>query len=159
MNDMLMHIDQNGMLIQDGHENILMGAPPSLLQTYDQKDLKNAQDAEVTGLISAEFNLSRAYKNNTIPEGLIPDFAEQQILTEPSLVNTKASEGLKRMLEQSASGNERQKQTQHRVSSEFKEDTFGESTLNLHPDARGEGGSVRKNTSKVLMRTNQYPIT
>jgi hypothetical protein len=118
-----------------------------------------AQNAEVTGLISAEFNLSRAYKNNAMPEGLIPDFAEQQILTEPSLVNTKASEGLKRMLEQAASRNELQDQTQHRGNSEFKEDTFGESTLNVHPDARAEGSSVLKNTSKVLMRTNQYPLT
>jgi len=31
MNDMLMHIDPNGMLAQDGHENMLAGAPPSLL--------------------------------------------------------------------------------------------------------------------------------
>ena len=31
MNEMLMNIDQNGMLIQEGHENILMGVPPSLL--------------------------------------------------------------------------------------------------------------------------------
>lgn len=31
MNEMLMNIDENGMLIQDGHENILMGVPPSLL--------------------------------------------------------------------------------------------------------------------------------
>lgn len=115
MNEMLMNIDENGMLIQDGHENILMGVPPSLLQTYDQNNLKNAQNVEVTGLISAEFNLSRAYKNNAIPEGLIPDFAEQQILTEPSLVNTKASEGLKRMMEKSASRNELQNQTHNGV--------------------------------------------
>ena len=31
MNEMLMNIDENGMLRQDGHENILMGVPPSLL--------------------------------------------------------------------------------------------------------------------------------
>lgn len=146
MNEMLMNIDENGMLRQDGHENILVGVPPSLLQTYDQHDLKNVQNAEVTGLISAEFNLSRAYKNNTIPEGLIPDFAEQQILTEPSLVNTKASEGLKRMLEQSASRNELQNQIENRENSKFKEDTFGESTLNVNPDARAEGGSIPKNS-------------
>jgi hypothetical protein len=31
MNEMLMNIDETGMLRQDGHENILMGVPPSLL--------------------------------------------------------------------------------------------------------------------------------
>ena len=63
------------------------------------------------------------------------------------------------MMEQSASQNERQNQAHHGSNLEFKEDTFGESTLNVNPNARAEGGSVLKNTSKVLMRTNQYPLT
>ena len=141
-----MNMDQNGMLIQDGNENILMGVPPSLLQTYDQKNLKIAQNTEVDGLVSAEFNLSRACKNNTIPEGLIADFAEQQILTEPSLVNTRASEGPKRMMEKSASRNELQNRRDNGANVEFKEDTFGESTLNVNQDTREEGGSMLKNS-------------
>ena len=31
MNEMLMNIDENGVLMQDGHENVLMGVPPSLV--------------------------------------------------------------------------------------------------------------------------------
>tara|TARA_B110000285_G_C14877375_1_gene492165 strand:- start:354 stop:506 length:153 start_codon:yes stop_codon:yes gene_type:complete len=50
------------------------------------------------------------------------------------------------MLEQSASRNELQNQIENRENSKFKEDTFGESTLNVNPDARAEGGSIPKNS-------------
>jgi len=62
------------------------------------------------------------------------------------------------MLEQAAPRDERLKPAHRPVGSEFKEDTFGESTLNVRPDSRGDGGSVRKNISKVTMRANQYPV-